>query len=202
MTIDTSNLLTQVNADIAAVTSGTSEADLIALSVMANKLGATRTVLDAEIQTRITNLTGAEATKTNLTLAVASSAGAGGILKPVAFASAPIAAGSSGDILTATAGTGQCFKLTYLLTDGTAGGEAGITLSIDGNDIFTNQELTDETPTGYGIARFFTSPSTNGRISSTDKLLTDEYCKTFTLTKVAGSTARAINYAYVTLEAL
>jgi hypothetical protein len=87
MVINTSNLLTQVNAGIAAVTSSTSEADLIALSVMANKLGADRTVLDAEIQTRITNLTGAEATKTNLTLAVAGIAGGGGLSKFLEYTS-------------------------------------------------------------------------------------------------------------------
>jgi hypothetical protein len=70
MTIDTSNLLAQVNADISAVNGSTSEADLISLSVMANKLGATRTLLDAEIQSRINALSGDESAKTNLTLAV------------------------------------------------------------------------------------------------------------------------------------
>jgi hypothetical protein len=126
----------------------------------------------------------------------------GGLLKIVSFDTGEIAAGASGDIKTETAGSGQFLKLTYLLTSGTGGEEAGMTLTIDGNDLFTNQPLTDETPTGYGISRYFTSSNTSGTISSTEKLFVDVYCKTFTLTKVVGSTGLDITFSYETLESL
>ena len=64
----------------------------------------------------------------------------GGILKLVAFASAQIAVGASGDVLTVTAGSGQYIRINHLATSA-ATDEAGMTLTIDGVDVFSNFPL-------------------------------------------------------------
>jgi hypothetical protein len=137
-----------------------------------------------------------------VTILLSDLSGAGGLLKPVAFASARISSGASGDILTATAGVGQYLKLSYLLGAGST--EAGMTLTIDGVDLFTNSPLTNSlidaqaSISNFGVTSNYssTSPIPSAR------LINEIYCLSFTLTKVTGTTGSAIDYAYETMEAL
>ena len=124
--------------------------------------------------------------------------------KPLGFVglqSDNIAAGATGDVLTITAGDKQYLRLTYLLTvAGTV--QAGMTLTVDGVDVFTNLSLADVSPAAYpntasvfGVCQKWASSNPyNGA-----RLLSVIECKTFTLTKVSGSTAQAISYACETL---
>ena len=127
---------------------------------------------------------------------------AGGILKPVAFNSGQIAAGESGDVLTATAGANQYLRIRHLTGQAA---ETGITLTIDGVDIFSNETLDDTAPTGTaanGTAFIVSEGFGSTNVTSAAKVLTDVYCLSFTVTKVTGSTAADINYSYDTLEGL
>ena len=129
--------------------------------------------------------------------------GGGGLLKPVAFTSAVIASGASGDIVTATAGAGQYFKLTYLMAN-SATTETGMTLTIDGVDLFSSWTLADFSPnanaglTTFGICGGYGNTSVQGDAN----LLTEIYCTSFTVTKVTGTTVQGIAYVYETLEAI
>ncbi len=129
--------------------------------------------------------------------------GGGGILKPVAFTSGRISTPASGDILTATAGPGQYLRLVYLMCRSSTT-EAGITLTIDGIDIFTNGILADTTPvasvngTTFGVSR----ATGDTIIPNTSRILQNIPCTSFTVTKVSGTTIQDIDYAYETLEAI
>ena len=129
--------------------------------------------------------------------------GIGSLFKTVDVESSTISSGASGDILDVAAGEGQYLKINYLLSSGTSGSESAITLTVDGNDIITNSALDDSTPSGdFGVSNYFTSPSTSGEVSGSRGLVPYIYCTAFTLTKVSGVTARAINYSYEILEPL
>jgi predicted methyltransferase len=134
---------------------------------------------------------------------LSSIAGGGGISKPVAFASAEIAAGASGDILAVTAAAGQYLKLTYLIT-GSFTTEAGMTLTVDGVNLFTGATLADSTPNAIAGGSVFgvASGYGNTNVQASARLLAEINCLSFTVTKDAGSTIQPIDYAYVTLEAL
>ena len=133
-------------------------------------------------------------------------AGGGGILKPVAFTSGRVSSGASGDILTVTAGTGQYLKLTWLTAAAT---EAGMTLTIDGVDLFTNVALDDSTPlstsatsTGFAVMAYYTAVPTAVDMNASARLLKSIYCTSFTVTKVSGATSSNTEYAYETMEAI
>ncbi len=126
---------------------------------------------------------------------------AGGILKPVAFNSNQIALGASGDILTATAGANQYLKLTYLTT-GTATTEAGMTLTVDGVDLFSGESLTDATPSAPASATVFGVADGSTSVLNSARLLKEINCLSFTLTKDTGTTTEDIDYAYQVMEAL
>jgi len=127
----------------------------------------------------------------------------GGILKPVAFASAQVAAGASGDVVTATAGANQYIRLTYLMT-ASSNTESGMTLTVDGVDLFSGESLADASPnatangTIFGVAAGYGSTV----LANSARLLKEINCLSFTLTKDTGTTLEAIDYAYETMEAL
>jgi len=127
----------------------------------------------------------------------------GSVGKIVSFVSARLPAGSSGDILTSPVlPTGQYFKLTHLLT-AVSTKESGMTLTIDGIDIFSNVTLADSTPsTAATISTFGICRAFDGAISSSIRLLSEIYCTSFILTKVSGTTGNNIDYAYEVLETL
>tara|TARA_R110000851_G_C12778034_1_gene534972 strand:- start:22 stop:438 length:417 start_codon:yes stop_codon:yes gene_type:complete len=128
--------------------------------------------------------------------------GGGGLLKLVAFDSGRVNTGASGDIISVTAGADQYLKLTYLMCRFSTL-ETGITLTINGIGIFTNGVLADTTPvTSVTGPTFGISKADGGsNISNTPKLLeSSQLCTSFTVTKVTGTTAQAIEYAYETLE--
>jgi hypothetical protein len=139
-----------------------------------------------------------------VTILLSDLSGAGGLLKTVAFASARISPGASGDILTATAGVGQYLKLTYLLNSGATGAETAMTLTIDGVDIFSNAGLGDSDPSATANSTTFgvTNGYGNTGVSNSARLLQNVFCNSFTVTKVTGSTSQSIDYAYETMEAL
>ena len=126
----------------------------------------------------------------------------GSILKPVAFESGSIPSGSSGVVLTRTAPENQTFRLTALFGQSP---QSGMTLTIDGTDIIIDSALDDRTPnsTSAGGTAFIISENyASNDVSQAARILTDVYCTSFSLTKVAGATGTSINYAYQTLEAL
>jgi len=128
----------------------------------------------------------------------------GGVLKLVAFTSARVSAGASGDVLTATAGAGQYIRISHLAT-WAALDEAGMTLTIDGVDVFSNSPLVRSSEvsggaTGLNFGVINTIGTTNN--TATARYLREITCTTFTLTKVTGTTVEAINYSYETLEAI
>ena len=128
----------------------------------------------------------------------------GGILKLVAFASAQIAVGASGDVLTVTAGSGQYIRINHLATSA-ATDEAGMTLTIDGVDVFSNFPLVRSNGiSGGATGSTFGVIPTLGTVNNTitARYLREITCTTFTLTKVTGTTVEAVNYSYETLEAI
>mgnify|MGYP003658427112 CR=1 FL=1 len=96
--------------------------------------------------------------------------------------------------------SGEYLRLTYLLTN-TGTEEAGVTLTVDGTDVFTNWSLADAAPSTASILTVFGVSSGYGNTSPANGMLIlrEIECKTFTLTKVSGSTAQAINYVCETL---
>ena len=127
--------------------------------------------------------------------------GGGGLLKMVAFESGQVAASTSGAVLTATAGTGQYIKVTTLSG---AADETGMTLTIDGVDIFSGDTLSTRngpTLTGAtGIGFLITEGWASSNTTVSPRIIRGFLCTSFTLTKDAGSTATDIDYAYQTLE--
>tara|TARA_R110000851_G_scaffold124986_1_gene255657 strand:+ start:2972 stop:3385 length:414 start_codon:yes stop_codon:yes gene_type:complete len=128
-------------------------------------------------------------------------AGGGGLLKLVAFDSDRLDTGLSGGILSVTAGAGQYLRLTHLVSD-TSLRESGMTLTIDGNDIFTNELLASESPDAPAASNVFGVSNGYGDTSAdlSARILQNVQCTSFIVTKVSGTTTQKINYAYETLE--
>jgi hypothetical protein len=130
--------------------------------------------------------------------------GGGGQLKLVAFEAGQISSGSSGDILSVTAGEGQFLKVTHLACSG-FGSETNITLTINSVNIFSGQALTGNTSSctagsnSFGISNGYGDTT----VSKSAKLLnSSELCTSFTVTKDSGTTSQVIDFAYETLEAI
>jgi hypothetical protein len=138
-----------------------------------------------------------------MTIKTSSFSGGGSLLKPVAFTSARVAAGASGAVVTATAGANQYIKLTYLMT-GTATTESGMTLTVDGVDLFSGESLSDFSPSAQANGTIFGVATGYGNTSVqlAARLLKEINCLSFTLTKDTGTTLESIDYAYETMEAL
>ncbi len=138
-----------------------------------------------------------------MTIKTSSFSGGGSLLKPVAFTSAVVSAGASGAVVTATAGANQYIKLTYLIT-ASANTESGMTLTVDGVDLFSGESLADFTPSApanvtiFGVTAGYGSTS----VQLGARLLKEINCLSFTLTKDTGITLEAIDYAYETMETL
>jgi hypothetical protein len=128
--------------------------------------------------------------------------GGSSVGKIVAFESGSIPPSSSGVLLTRTALPDQYFKITSL-TASSSVTEAGVTLTINGVDVFLNKDLADATPfatpttNAFGVSQNYGPPNTLGI-----NVLKEIYCTSFTLTKVVGTTVQTVYYAYETLEAL
>ena len=127
----------------------------------------------------------------------------GSILKPVSFTSGQIAAGASGDVITATAGEGQSLKITYLITATTLE-EVGMTLTIDGVNLFSGEELSAIDPIASASTDVFGITSAYGKTVTSEgaRLLNEINCLSFTLTKDSGTTINIIDYVFETMEAV
>jgi hypothetical protein len=136
-----------------------------------------------------------------MTIKTSSFSGGGSLLKPVAFTSARVVVGVSGAVVTATAGANQYIKLTYLIT-ASANTESGMTLTVDGVDLFSGESLADASPSAPANGTFFGVVDGSTSVLNSARLLKEINCLSFTLTKDTGTTLEAIDYAYETMEAL
>ncbi len=125
--------------------------------------------------------------------------------KVVSFVSGQVTTGASGAVLTSPALAAEQYIRIRQLSSITST-QSGMTLSLDGVDIFTNRNLnngaspstTTASSTGFMVSEAYGSTDT----TLSARILTDVYCSSFTLTKVSGTTNRVIDYAYEILEPL
>ena len=128
--------------------------------------------------------------------------GGGSPLVPVAHVSALIGAGATGTLLSVTAGAGQYIKLNELITYDT-GVENGLTFTVNGVALFTNDILIDYTPSSQSVNSNYFAVSRSYASSSIFygfNILPSIFCTSFSLTRPSGNTLRSIRYAYEILE--
>lgn len=100
-----------------------------------------------------------------------------------------IAAGASGTILTLTPPLGMRVRLVGLNSTG----EAGISVTADGNPVVTNLSLNNGTGVGgFAVGKATSSPST-GQAALLDFI---DAKSSIAITKVSGSTSVPILYSY------
>lgn len=122
----------------------------------------------------------------------------GGLFTPytgITVTSTP--SGVSGDVYDITPAPGNTLRVLRL-SSGTVNTESGMTVTITNAlnevDLITNDVLDEIDPTG----EFYISPNpAGGNISNTSKGLPFVDCQRIVVTKVAGSTAQAINISYI-----
>ena len=126
----------------------------------------------------------------------------GSPLVPVSHVSGLISAGASGTILSVTAGAGQYIKLNELITYDTIV-EGGLTFTVNGVALFTDDVLIDYTPSNQSLNSGYFAVSRSYAASSIVygfNILPSIFCTSFSLTRPSGNTLRNIRYAYEILE--
>lgn len=114
--------------------------------------------------------------------------------------SGTILAGQTGAIFTASiadpVANPDDMIVLYLLSGAGNTPEVRTSLSTDNGNVWEDKTLTDISPANlgdYGVVRGF---STNSNTSVVQNHLKEVVCKSFTIEKVAGTTANPILYAY------
>lgn len=126
----------------------------------------------------------------------------GSPLVPVSHVSTRIIAGATGTLLSVTAGAGQYIKLNELITYDTSS-EGGLTFTVNGVALFTDDALLDYTPSSQSVNPGYFAVSRSYASSAIFygfNILPAIYCTSFSLTHPSGNTTRDIRYAYEILE--
>lgn len=124
------------------------------------------------------------------------SKGGGGIFCAETVVTQTIAAGVTGDLVTIGA-AGKITRLTGLYVDNTSASQPGISVDVDGAEVYSPQDLSDATPAG-GSGFFVSEMYGHNNLTLHDissKFLCGEF---ITVKKDAGNTTQPIKYIYET----
>lgn len=126
----------------------------------------------------------------------------------IGFDSGIISSGAAaGDLLTVTAGAAKQYIKVIHLVAGAALEQPNMTLTVDGNVVFSGVDLYRSNGTSSVAIASRTGFCVVNSVGATNNVGTariQKYfiCKSFTLALDSGSTTEGINYAYETLEEL
>ncbi len=119
----------------------------------------------------------------------------GGYFTPESVVYSPISSGSTGTLLSLPEVEGKVYKIKYLITSASTT-QTGISLIADGETVVDQNALYGFNVAPGASGSFYIGSAYDGDIERVNQRIDPFYCKSLSILKNAGTTARALEFRY------